>query len=98
MAEGESEGQRRQRDADPFIIGLTQHALENADTERLADLIEAFLTSDDQMMPDAFVLGLARSQAEVTADDYATALHGYGIRWTIPITYTTDSSEAYVLM
>ena len=42
MAEGESEAQRRQREADPFVIGLTQHALENADTERLADLIEAF--------------------------------------------------------
>ena len=42
MAEGESEAQRRQREADPLVIGLTEHALENADTERLADLIEAF--------------------------------------------------------
>jgi hypothetical protein len=41
VAEGESEAKGRQREADPFVIGLTQHALENADTERLADLIEA---------------------------------------------------------
>jgi hypothetical protein len=33
-------------------------ALETADTERLADLIEAFLASEDQAMRDAFVMGL----------------------------------------
>jgi hypothetical protein len=62
VAEGESEAQRRQREADPFVIGLTQHALENADTEQLADLIEAFLTSDDQVMRDA---GAAPRQQEM---------------------------------
>jgi hypothetical protein len=36
-------------------------ALETADTERLADLIEAFLASEDQAMRDAFVMGLVRS-------------------------------------
>ena len=33
-------GGRRQRDADPFVTGLTQHAANTADTERLADLIQ----------------------------------------------------------
>ena len=48
-------------------------ALETADTERLADLIEAFLASEDQAMRDAFVMGLVRSFG-VAPDDYATAL------------------------
>ena len=74
MADAESEAERRRREADPFIIGLTQHALENADTERLADLIEAFLTSEDQVMRDAFVMGLVRSYGELTPDEYAAAL------------------------
>jgi hypothetical protein len=47
--------------------------LETADTERLADLIEAFLASEDQAMRDAFVMGLVRSFG-VAPDDYATAL------------------------
>ena len=74
MTEPESEAERRQREADPFITGLTQHALETADTERLADLIEAFLTSDNQPMRDAFVMGLVRTFGELTSDDYAAAL------------------------
>jgi hypothetical protein len=49
-------------------------ALETADTERLADLIEAFLASEDQAMRDAFVMGLVRSFGELAPDDYATAL------------------------
>ena len=74
MTEPESEAERRRRGADPFITGLTQHALETADTERLADLIEAFLTSDSQAMRDAFIIGLARSRAELSPEDYAAAL------------------------
>ena len=74
MTESESQAERRQREADPFITGLTQHALETADTERLADLIEAFLTSDNQAMRDAFVMGLVRTVGELTSDDYAAAL------------------------
>ena len=65
------EAERRQREADPFIVGLTQHALENADLERLADLIEGFLASDDQQMRDAFIVGLVRAQEELTPDEYA---------------------------
>jgi hypothetical protein len=38
-------------------------------------LIEAFLTSDNQAMRDAFIMGLARSRAELSPDDYAAALH-----------------------
>jgi hypothetical protein len=49
-------------------------ALETADTERLADLIEAFLASEDQAMRDAFVMGLVRSFGELAPGDYATAL------------------------
>ena len=74
MTEPESEAERKQREADPFIIGLTQHALETADIERLADLIEGFLTSDDQAMRDAFIMGLARSQSELTPDEHSAAL------------------------
>ena len=74
MTDPESEAERRQREADPFIIGLTQHALEAADIERLADLIEGFLTSDDQAMRDAFIMGLARSQSELTPDEHSAAL------------------------
>ena len=74
MTESESQAERRQRDADPFITGLTQQALETADTERLADLIEAFLTSDNQAMRDAFVMGLVRTVGELTSDDYTAAL------------------------
>ena len=74
MVEPESEAERRQREADPFITGLTQHALETADTERLADLIEAFLTSDNRVMRDAFIMGLIRSFGELTPDNYAAAL------------------------
>ena len=74
MLEPESEAERRQHEADPFITGLTQHALETGDTERLADLIEAFLTSDNQAMRDAFIMGLIRTQGELTRDDYAAAL------------------------
>ena len=63
MTEPKTEAERRQREADPFIIGLTQHALETADVDRLADLIEGFLNTDSQAMRDAFVMGLARSRA-----------------------------------
>ena len=42
-----SEAERRQREADSLIIGLTQHALETADAGRLAGLIGGFLTSDN---------------------------------------------------
>jgi hypothetical protein len=42
MAEAELAAERRRREADPFVAGLTQHALETTDTERLAELIEAF--------------------------------------------------------
>jgi hypothetical protein len=66
VTEPESDAERRQRGADPFITGLTQHALETADTERLADLIEAFLASDNEAMRDAFIMGLARSRAELS--------------------------------
>lgn len=55
-----------------LLVG-TCCALETADTERLADLIEAFLASEDQAMRDAFVMGLVRSFG-VAPDDYATAL------------------------
>ena len=74
LTEAESEAERRQRAADPFIIGLTQHALETADIERLADLIERFLTTDDQAMRDAFLIGLARSQSELTPDEHWAAI------------------------
>ena len=74
MTEAESEAERRQREADPFIIGLTQHALETADIERLAGLVEGFLTSDDQAMRDAFIMGLARSHSELTPDEHSAAL------------------------
>lgn len=74
LTEAESEAERRQRAADPFIIGLTQHALETADIERLADLIERFLTTHDQAMRDAFLIGLARSQSELTPDEHWAAL------------------------
>ena len=74
MTEPETDAARRQREADPFIIGLTQHALETADTKRLADLIEGFLDSDNRAMRDAFILGLARSQTELTPTQYASAL------------------------
>ena len=67
MTEPETDAARRQREADPFIIGITQHALETADTKRLADLIEGFLDSDNRAMRDAFILGLARSQTETHA-------------------------------
>jgi hypothetical protein len=70
----ESEAEHRQREADPFITGLTQHALETADTARLADLIEGFLTSDNQAMRDAFIIGLSRSFGELTPDEYAATL------------------------
>ena len=49
-------------------------ALETADTERLADLIEAFLASENQAMRDAFVMGLVRSFGELAPADYATAV------------------------
>ena len=74
MTEPESEAERRHRNVDPFIIGLTQHALETADIEGLADLIESFLNSDNTAMRDAFILGLARSQTELTPDEYAATL------------------------
>ena len=74
MTEAESEAKRRQREADPFIIGLTQHAIETADIERLADLIEGFLTSGDRAMRDGFIMGLARSQSELTANEHSAAL------------------------
>ena len=74
MTEPETDAARRQREADPFIIGLTQHALKTADTKRLADLIEGFLDSDHRAMRDAFILGLARSQIELTPTQCASAL------------------------
>jgi len=74
VTDPESEAERRQREADPFIIGLIQHAIATADIERLADLIEGFLTSDDQAMRDAFIMGLARSQSELTPDEHSAAL------------------------
>ena len=52
----------------------TQHALETADTKRLADLIEGFLDSDNRAMRNAFILGVARSQTELTPTQYASAL------------------------
>ena len=69
-----SEVQRRQREADPFIIALTQHAFETADIDLLADLTEGFLNGDNQAMGDAFIMGLARSEAELTPDEYSAAL------------------------
>jgi hypothetical protein len=74
VTESQSEAERRQRQADPFITGLTQHALETADTERLADLLEGFLTSDNRVMRDAFIMGLVRFSGELTPDDYRAAL------------------------
>jgi hypothetical protein len=47
VTEPKTDAAHRQREADPFIIGLTQHAQETADTKRLADLIEGFLDSDN---------------------------------------------------
>ena len=58
----------------PRLLVSACCALETADTERLADLIEAFLASEDQAMRDAFVMGLVRSFGELAPDDYATAL------------------------
>ena len=56
------------------LHGLTQHALENVDVDRLADLIEAFLNSENQSMRDAVMIGLARSQQEMSPEEYAAAL------------------------
>jgi hypothetical protein len=74
VSEPETEAARRQRDADPFIIGLTQHAIETGDIDRLADLIDGFLNSNDQAMRDAFIMALARSENELTPHEYAAAL------------------------
>lgn len=67
-------GRAQTAEADPFIIGLTQHALETADVERLADLIQGFLNTDDQAMRDAFIMGWPGRRPELTPDEYAAAL------------------------